>query len=105
MEKYEIRWTSRAIKDLRKIYEFYIELSGEEKAFEIITGLLEYVDILNDPRFVKMGAVDEQFTHLKRQYKKLIKKNIKITYRVSTLKTVVYINRVFETRQHPSKNR
>ncbi len=59
METYEIKWTSRAKKDLRKIYEFYIELAGEEKAFEIITVLLERVDILADAKFVKMGAKDE----------------------------------------------
>jgi hypothetical protein len=52
-----------------------------------------------------MGAIDEQFQHLKHDYKKLIEKNVKITYRVSASKPIVYINRVFETRQHPAKNK
>jgi hypothetical protein len=52
-----------------------------------------------------MGAVDEEFKHLKKQYKKLIGRNIKITYRLSLTKYVVYINRVFDMRQNPSKNR
>jgi plasmid stabilization system protein ParE len=102
---YEIKWTSRAKKDLRKVYGFYTELAGEEKAFEIVTALLERVDNLSDVKFVKMGAMDEQFCHLKHQYKKLIEKNVKITYRLSASKPIVYINRVFETRQHPSKNK
>ncbi len=105
METYEIKWTSRAKKDLRKVYEFYTELAGEEKAFEKITTLLERVDVLSDAKYVKIGAIDEQFGHLKHQYKKLIEKNVKITYRLSTSKPIVYINRVFETRQHPSKNK
>lgn len=105
METYEIKWTSRAKKDLRKVYKFYTELTGEEKAFKIITTLLERVDVLSDAKYVKMGAIDEQFSHLKHKYKKLIEKNIKITYRLSTSKPIVYINRVFETRQHPSENK
>jgi len=105
METYEINWTSRAKKDLRKVYNFYTELIGEEKAFELITTILERVDILSDRKFVKIGAIDEEFKHLKREYKKLIESNIKITYRLSSSKNVVYINRVFDTRQHPSKNK
>jgi plasmid stabilization system protein ParE len=104
LEIFEIKWTSRAKKDLRKVYRFYTELAGEEKAFEIISTLLDRVDILSDPKYVNIGAIDEQFSHLKYQYKKLIEKNVKLTYRLSVSKHVVYINRVFETRQHPSKN-
>ena len=104
MEKYEIKWTSRAKKDLKKVYDFYKELAGEDKAYELIIKVLDRVDLLSDSRYVKMGAVDEQFQHLKHQYKKLIEKNIKVTYRLSKTKSVVYINRVFETRQNPSKN-
>ncbi len=105
MEGFEIKWTSRAKKDLRRVYRFYCELAGEEKAFELITNLLKRVDILSDARFVNTGAIDEQFNHLQYQYKKLIEKNIKITYRQSTTKPVVYINRVFDTRQNPSRNK
>jgi plasmid stabilization system protein ParE len=105
LEKYEIVWTSRAKNDLRKVYAFYTDLAGESKAFEIVEKILNRVDVLADRRFVEMGAVDEQFQHLKHDYKKLIENNIKITYRLSTSNPIVYINRVFETRQHPAKNK
>lgn len=105
MEAYEINWTTRATKDLRKIYNFNIGVLGEEKAFELVLLLLEMVDMLSDKRLVKMGAVDEEFRHLKRGYKKLIEGDVKITYRISTTKPTVYINRVFDTRQDPRKNR
>ncbi len=105
MERYEINWTTRAKKDLRKVYNFYTESVSEEKAFEFIETILERVDMLSDARFVEMGAIDEEFKHLKKEYKKLIEKDIKVTYRLSKSKTKVYINRVFDTRQHPSKNK
>ncbi|MDX9847935.1 MAG: type II toxin-antitoxin system RelE/ParE family toxin [Tenuifilaceae bacterium] len=105
METYEISWTSRAKKDLRRLYDFYTKTIGEDKAFEIIEKVLERVDLLSNAKFVRMGAVDEDFRHLKHQYKKVIEKGIKITYRLSTSKPLIYINRVFDTRQHPSKNR
>ncbi|MBI9036184.1 MAG: hypothetical protein JEZ03_17120 [Bacteroidales bacterium] len=67
--------------------------------------MISKVDTLSDERFVKMGAYDEEFKHLKRQYKKLIEHYIKITYRQSFSKSIVYINRVFDTRQNPNKNK
>ena len=105
METYEINWTSRAVKDLRKVYGFNTDVIGEEKAFELVQLLLERVDLLSDNKFVRMGAVDEEFKHLKRDYKKLIEGDIKITYRLSSNKPIVYINRIFDTRQNPLKNK
>lgn len=105
METHEIIWTTRATKDLQKVYKFNIELSGEEKAFEFILLLLKRVDLLSDKRFVKMGTIDNDFKYLKREYKKIIEGEIKITYRISTTKPIVYINRVFNTRQDPQKNK
>lgn len=63
MESYEIKWTSRAKKDLRKVYLFNYELAGDDKAFELIEQILDRVDILSDVRFVHTGSIDEQFSH------------------------------------------
>jgi plasmid stabilization system protein ParE len=104
LEEYKIKWTSRAVKDLRKIYNFYSEQLGENMSINIIQSLLNKVDILSDPKFVEIGAEDEQFNHLKRTYKKLIEQNVKITYRIGE-NSIVYINRVFDTRQNPNKNK
>lgn len=105
MEKYEINWTLRAVRDLRRIYHFQTEFMGEEKAFDLVQLILKKVDVLSDKRFSGIGAVDEEFSHLKRQYKKLIVKNLKITYRLNKSRRVIYINRVFDTRQNPAKNK
>ena len=103
MADYQIVWTDRAKKDLQKVYSFSTELMGEEKAFAMITSLLEKLYFLSDAKFVRMGAVDEEFKHLKYQYKKIIEKDIKVTYRISSSKPIIYINRVFDTRQNPRK--
>lgn len=105
METYEIIWTSRAAGDLKKVYHFYSQVIGEQKAFDFILLLLEKVDRLSDKRFIKMGVIDDEFKHLKRDYRKLIEGDVKITYRLSTSKPVVYINRIFDTRQSPAKNK
>lgn len=105
MAKYEIKWTKRAVKDLRKVYDFNIDVIGEDKSYALVMLLLERVDRLSDERFVQMGAIDQEFIHLKRKYKKIIEGHLKITYRLSETKPLVYINRVFDTRQNPRRNR
>lgn len=104
METCEIVWTNRAVKDLKQVYTFYTVTIGEERAFQIIQVLLEKADILSDSRFVEIESIDFAFKHLKRSYKKLIVRSIKITYRTNKENSIVYINRVFDTRQNPNKN-
>ncbi|TAJ14675.1 type II toxin-antitoxin system RelE/ParE family toxin [Marinilabiliaceae bacterium JC017] len=105
MEAYQIVWTSRAVKDLRKVYNFNVEVRGEDKAFELTQFLIDRVTLLSNKKFIEMGVVDEDFKHLKRTYRKLIEGDVKITYRISSLKSIVYINRVFDMRQNPKKNK
>ena len=98
-------WSSRATKDLEKITRFYIELYGHSKAREIATELRQSTEILERENIdtSKIGAVDESFTHLKQNYRKLVNHHCKITYREGKSKT--YIVRIFDTRQNPKKNK
>ena len=98
-------WTTRAKKDLGRIIRFNTTLFNQEKAIMIANGLQKSTEILENPNnsFVKIGEVDDDFTHLKQEYRKLIKHHCKITYREG--KTKIYIVRVFDTRQHPDKNK
>tara|TARA_R110002049_G_scaffold299812_1_gene490273 strand:- start:3891 stop:4214 length:324 start_codon:yes stop_codon:yes gene_type:complete len=98
-------WSSRATKDLEKITRFYINLYGRPKARKIATELRQSTEILErkDMDTSKIGAIDETFAHLKRNYRKLINHHCKITYREG--RTQVYVVRVFDTRQHPNKNK
>ena len=101
----EIVWTKRALRDLRKIYEFNAELSGEEKSHELISSIVNRIDILQDEKFTSIGSLDESFKHLKRDYRKLLEGHHKVTYRESKDQSRIYINRIFDTRQNPNKNR
>ncbi len=100
-----VLWTTRATKDLEKVTKFYIDLYGASKARVYATVLRQSTDILEteDVDLTQIGAIDEAFTHLKQSYRKLIKRDIKITYRIG--KTKIYVVRVFDTRQHPNKNK
>ena len=75
-----------------------------EKAKEISYKIQEKTLLLENPEynFKQIGSVDEAFSHLKFTYRKLFEGYCKITYRVS--KSKIYIVRVFDTRQSPSKN-
>lgn len=98
-------WTSRATKDLEKITKFYLKLYGHTKAKQIATELRQSTEILERKNIdtAKIGAIDNAFTHLKQNYRKLIEHHCKITYREG--KTKIYIVRVFDTRQDSKKNK
>lgn len=98
-----IYWTARAIKDLEKVTKFNAMLYGFKEAIVIATALRESTEILENDNFKEIGPVDEDFVHLKYEYRKLIHNHCKITYREG--KTKIYINRVFDTRQNPNKNK
>ncbi len=101
----EVTWTARATKDLEKITKFYSKLYGHSKARQIVTELRQSTEILECQNVdtSQIGAVDDTFTHLRRNYRKLIEHHCKITYREG--KTKIYIVRVFDTRQNPKKNK
>lgn len=98
-------WTTRAIKDLEKVTRFNALLYGFDKAVQIALKLQKGTEILENTKynFSEIGAVDIEFIHLKRNYRKLIDGHCKITYREG--KTKIYINRIFDTRQNPNKNK
>lgn len=100
-----IFWTTRASKDLIETLKFNTQLYGVQKAKEIAHNLRKLTNVLENPKydFTEIGSVDEDFTHLKHTYRKLIDRNYKITYREG--RTKIYIVRVFDTHQNPNKNK
>jgi len=100
-----VYWTNRAIKDLKKVKSFYIEIYGLEKAKQYTQQIYNATKILENPDydFVNIGAVDDYFSHLKYEYRKIYEHYCKITYREG--KDKIYINRVFDMRQNPKKNK
>jgi plasmid stabilization system protein ParE len=98
-------WTTRATKDLEKTAVFYRELYGSVKARKIVTELRQSTEILEHQNLdtSQIGAIDDAFLHLRLDYRKIIKHHCKITYREG--KTKIFVVRVFDTRQQPSKNK
>jgi plasmid stabilization system protein ParE len=100
-----VYWTERATKDLQKITAFNVELLGADKARSIAFEIANVVLILENPDFnyLDIGAIDESLGYLKKKYRKLIHGHYKINYREGADR--IFINKVFDTRQHPRKNK
>lgn len=100
-----VKWTRRALKDLNKISVFNANAIGKEKALEIAHKLIDAPKILENTEydFKNIGTIDEAFSHLKYEYRKIFFRNYKITYRNG--KTKIYITRVFDMQQNPNKNK
>ena len=100
-----VQLTSRALKDLQKVRGFNDLLYGVSKSKKIINTIFETIEILENPDvdFTEIGAIDEDFVHLKYDYRKLITSHYKITYRKN--KSKIYVVRIFDTRQNPNKNK
>ena len=100
-----ITWTRRATKDLKKITLFNLKLYGSKQSRKISFAITERIQVLENPDFdfINIGKVDESFNHLKREYRKLLFEHYKINYREGSSK--IYVVRVFDLSQHPSKNK
>jgi len=102
-----VELTSRSLKDLQKIRVFNDNLYSISKSKEIINDIFKELEILENPTmdFTEIGVIDEEFIHLKYEYRKLVTvtSHYKITYRKG--KKAIYVVRIFDTRQNPSKNK
>jgi hypothetical protein len=67
-------WTTRAVKDLENATRFNALLYGFDKAKHIALELQKGTEILENSNydFTKIGSIDYEFAHLKRNYRKLI---------------------------------
>lgn len=98
MEK-EIIWTSQSKNDLQTIYEFNIDVIGEERAFELIQKIIEKVGILK--RLIPGGTRYLSDKRPDLSYQKLVFKDYLIIFRIS--QNIVYISKIFDCRQNPKK--
>ncbi len=100
-----VEFTTRGLKDLKKVKSFNKKFYGSsEKAQEVIDKIITQLELLESIEidFSTIGSIDDQFSHLTHEYRKFIIDHCKITYRIG--KTKIYVIRVFDTRQRPSKN-
>ena len=98
MEK-EVIWTAQAKNDLQKIYEFNSAILGEEKAYSLIEGLVEKVDVLYER--ISGGTRYISDRHPEINYQKLIYSHYLIFYRQEGKR--IYLSKIFDARQNPEK--
>jgi len=95
----EIVWTNSALADLRSIYQFNISLLGEEKAFKRVELIKIKAEVLHQPIIGSSRFISKRYPE--RNYQKLVIKPYILVFR--QIGQVVFINRVFDSRQNPDK--
>ncbi len=95
----EIIWTIQSKNDLKQIYTQLCTQIPEQKAFEVVQRIMEKVDKLAE--MPEMGQREPLLTKFKKVYRRLIEGHYKIIYNFAN--DVVYINRIFDSRQNPKQ--
>lgn len=98
MNKARLIWTEHALKDLEFVFDFLYEKS-QRSAASTVQSILGKAHLLT--KFPKSGPIEPLLKNLKGKYRYLTKGHYKIVYRVE--KSSIYIVRIFDTRQDPSK--
>jgi plasmid stabilization system protein ParE len=98
-QKSEIIWTNIALKNIRKVHQFYIKNANKEIADKIVDELFSHVKTLEYSSLI--GQTEEYLKQLNKNHHYLVLHHCKIIYR--TNKNLVYITHVFDTRQNPVK--
>ncbi len=98
-EQREVVWTRAAQADLQAIYEFNISIQGEEKAYELVESIRQKVEVLYQTVIGSTRFMSERYPE--RNYQKLNIKPYILIFR--EIGQVVFINRIFDTRQDPGK--
>ncbi len=89
----EIIWSEAALKDLEDIYDFYQPLS-KQGAENVIADVLNCVETITQPEIFRRDEINPK-------YRRAIVRHYKILY--TATKTEVFIARIFDARQDPSK--
>lgn len=88
-----IKWSETSASDLEVIFDYYFSKSPTA-ASKIVDEIIEQVESIE---FTHQYQKDE----LNPKYRRVIIRHFKVIYRVQ--KNVVYISRIFDTRQDPTK--
>ncbi len=95
----KIIWSKTATNQLKRQVQFIKQERGRYYAELVLSRILDGVTYLE--RFPKLGTIEPLLQSRRFEYRFLVVWRYKIIYRVSDKK--VYISRVFETSQKPTK--
>ena len=94
-----IVWSANAENQLKDIYDYYSEVSGERVAKRLMNQLIERTVILE--KNPKSGQKEELLKDYKEEFRYLVEGNYKILYWIE--KNIITISSVFDCRQNPEK--
>lgn len=94
-----VELTDFSKSELKKIYNYYSEVSTDEIASKIIARILDDIEMLEN--YPLAGANEQQLAELGREHKNIVSGNYKIIFRIH--KTTVYVTDIFDCRQDPKK--
>jgi len=99
----KINFTDEALANLEDRLLFLIKVQKVplDKVEEIRANLFSSTKILLD--HPNIGQIEENFSHLKLNHRRLIEGHYKIIYRVDS--GIIHVTDFFDTREHPSKMR
>jgi len=97
----KIIWTKRAKTQLEKSIKYINETQGNYYAEIVLNGIFNSIELLETTP--EIGTVEPLLIYKRFKYRFLVKWNYKIIYRITKDAKIVYISRVFQTSQHPSK--
>jgi len=95
-----VKWLPDAKRDLKAIFDFYLEVAGRRVAGRIRLQIKEDVDrLVHNP---EMAPVEPLLSGFKRTYRSLLSdKNYKIVHSID--RETIYIIAVWDCRQDPDK--
>ena len=94
-------YTEQSLESLEEALNFLAPKVSYEKLMKIRDGILDEAETLEENPFI--GQEEPYLEHLKLGYRRIIKDNYKIIYRV--VNRYIYITDIFDTRQDPAKMR
>ena len=98
----EIKWTSFAKSELKKIHTYYTNNVSINTAKKIISGITKDVNVLE--KHPEIGQVEELLKENEENFRFLLsKRNYKIIYWINIKNELIEIVDVFDVRQNPIK--
>lgn len=92
-------WSDSAIEELRNIYDFYYFKAGKSIADKLTNTIVDLsIALEHSPR---MGQLEEQLAHLKKEIRYLVSGNYKIVYLIND--NLITVATIFDCRMNPKK--
>ena len=97
----EVYWTDFSKKELKNIFDYYIENTSLNVAKNLVIGITKEAAKLK--KLPKIGQEEELLEKDSRDFRYLVYKSYKIIYLVNLEENRIEVFDVFDTRQNPIK--